>query len=333
MGNVFSKSKTDPNDYEKILSELDASVQKAEFRLSEIKIRQRRTGVLWIIYSTLIWAVYSVYSFLTLEPDDDYQEILTTVAPILLIPFGIYYIRQGAAWYYTRKQKNEEVGLVALRAQQKLKVEELKKKTSYYTTKSLLERYDLAKKKDGEGNTDQLRQRKPASMPGTARQMPPHHAPGQPQLVQPPNSSIVTSPTASAPISSIPRSINQPARSAMPPQRQWYDKLVDALVGEDGPETKYALICSHCFAHNGLVLPQEIERIQYTCPVCKKFNRARQSFANPVKLPLSASPEPSPSLQHENSPQKEEEDKKEDSSARDEPLETVSAPVDPSISM
>jgi hypothetical protein len=32
--------------------------------------------------------------------------------------------------------------VASLRAQQKLKVEELKKKTAYYTTKSLLERYD-----------------------------------------------------------------------------------------------------------------------------------------------------------------------------------------------
>lgn len=41
----------------------------------------------------------------------------------------------------------------------------------------------------------------------------------------------------------------------------WYDKMVDALVGDVGPETKYALICRHCNAHNGLVLPQEIETI------------------------------------------------------------------------
>lgn len=56
------------------------------------------------------------------------------------------------------------------------------------------------------------------------------------------------------PIMSAPRTITK--------ERQWYDKLVDALVGEEGPETKYALICQHCFAHNGLVLPQEIAHIR-----------------------------------------------------------------------
>lgn len=61
----------------------------------------------------------------------------------------------------------------------------------------------------------------------------------------------------------------QPRQPQMPPPQQqqpqvrhWYDKLVDALIGEEGPETKYALICRHCFAHNGLVLPQEIEHIR-----------------------------------------------------------------------
>jgi hypothetical protein len=44
--------------------------------------------------------------------------------------------------------------------------------------------------------------------------------------------------------------------------QQWYDKLVDALVGDVGPETKYALICTHCYAHNGLVLPQEVDNIR-----------------------------------------------------------------------
>lgn len=46
-----------------------------------------------------------------------------------------------------------------------------------------------------------------------------------------------------------------------PQKSHWYDKLAEALVGDVGPETKYALICSKCFTHNGLVLPQEIDNI------------------------------------------------------------------------
>ncbi|KAG2226123.1 hypothetical protein INT45_011740, partial [Circinella minor] len=336
-------SKSDPNDYEQILSELDEKIQKAEVRLSEIKIRERRTGVLWIIYGTIAWAAFLLYSFIALHGggDIDWDTSVMTLLPVLVIPLGIYYTRRLLKWFYTRKQTNEEANLGALRAQQKLKVEELKKKTSYYTTKSLLERYDLAaaqKKKQQE----QAQRNGQAAM-ATARQQP---SPGQQQQLRQRNGgwliivfyfcinvihgqikkgkmkggfflidmlSIIgpgpaplqqgqgmTHPQQQqhqqqgGPIPNhgpggltVPRPLMpQPPQ---PRERQWYDKLVDALVGEEGPETKYALICRHCFMHNGLVLPQEIDYIQYTCPNCKQFNPARKIAVRP---PSPAPPSP-----------------------------------------
>lgn len=55
---------------------------------------------------------------------------------------SIYYVRKGLKWIYAKRLSRIETGLVSLRKKQKLKVEELKKKTAYYSTKSLLERYD-----------------------------------------------------------------------------------------------------------------------------------------------------------------------------------------------
>jgi hypothetical protein len=93
-----------------------------------------------------------------------------------MYPYSIYYFRKALVWFYARKQTSEETNLTSLRAQQKLKVEELKKKTSYYTTQSLLERYDseaVARKKrqqqeqqqqqqlQQQSQNQQLRQRKP----------------------------------------------------------------------------------------------------------------------------------------------------------------------------
>lgn len=41
-------------------------------------------------------------------------------------------------------------------------------------------------------------------------------------------------------------------------ERTWIDRVLDAIVGEnDGPQSKFALICASCFTHNGLVLPSE----------------------------------------------------------------------------
>ena len=72
------------------MSELDESIQKAEVRLSEIKIRERRTGLLWIMYGTIAWAAFLLYSFITLhgEGDYDWDTLFVTVVPVILIPLA-----------------------------------------------------------------------------------------------------------------------------------------------------------------------------------------------------------------------------------------------------
>lgn len=45
-------------------------------------------------------------------------------------------------YYYRRKLSGQETHVEHLRKKQKLKVEELKKRTGYYVTKGLIERYD-----------------------------------------------------------------------------------------------------------------------------------------------------------------------------------------------
>ncbi|KAI9145466.1 hypothetical protein BKA69DRAFT_1047817 [Paraphysoderma sedebokerense] len=53
--------------------------------------------------------------------------------------------------------------------------------------------------------------------------------------------------------------ISLPSPSNVP--QGWFDKLIDKLLGDDGSEEnqKYALICSQCHRHNGLVRPDDIE--------------------------------------------------------------------------
>ncbi|CAO3674294.1 unnamed protein product [Rhizopus stolonifer] len=185
--------------------------------------------------------------------------------PVVLLPAGIYYVRKGLIYYFDQKQKKEESSLSLFRKEQKEKIEELKKKTSYYTTQSLIERYDDAKKKAMDPKSEKandIRQRKPVvSAPNHAPNNAPNNAMPQTMRHVP-----VNAPKYPTPI------MPQQPKS----QPQWYDRLVDALVGDAGPETKYALICTHCFAHNGLVLKEEYDVIQYMCPICKQFNPSRK---------------------------------------------------------
>ena len=142
------------------------------------------------------------------------------------------------------------------------KVEEVKKKTNYYSTRDLIQRYD-------------------ETLPTTPLQ--PRLQPGQslpvtPQQQQPfPNNNPSTNgkalnPALQAQLSrasiSLSRlyQINSPSffstaispLFAQPQRRQWYDRLADSILGDDdpnisSPSSRYALICEKCFAHNGLV--------------------------------------------------------------------------------
>ncbi|KAJ2896981.1 hypothetical protein IWW38_001858, partial [Coemansia aciculifera] len=67
--------------------------------------------------------------------------------------------------------------------------------------------------------------------------------------------------------------------------------LVNQLVGDSsGVDEKYALICRHCYAHNGLVFVDEINDIQYNCPKCGKFNPSNRALRAASAAPLDDAP-------------------------------------------
>ncbi len=52
-------------------------------------------------------------------------------------------------------------------------------------------------------------------------------------------------------------------------------QMVEYLVG-DGPNNRYALICSKCKSHNGMALRDEFEYLTFRCAYCYDFNEARK---------------------------------------------------------
>ncbi|KAI8138757.1 hypothetical protein BJV82DRAFT_629600 [Fennellomyces sp. T-0311] len=266
MGAVFSKSKAPASDdYERILSDLDERIQKAEIKLSEEKLRERRWAVMWVIYSLILWVIYSLYCFLALRNPErhDFESIVLLTAPVLAVPVGIYYIRQLLKRFFAWSQNRAESQLQTLRAEQKLKLDELKKNTAYYSTQSLIDRYDETQRK-------------------TQKRPPPQPKKSQPQ------------PPAPAPQANM-QQLKSPPIIAPPRQPQWYDRVVDAIVGDAGPDTKFALICNFCFTHNGLVMPEEVDTIQYRCRSCQKLNSSRKSRQLHPDGPV-VPPSPAPSV-------------------------------------
>jgi len=174
--------------------------------------------------------------------------------------------------------ESKEKTLKTLLQQQRTKIEDIKKKTNYYTTRNLLERYDESPSLVNRGvpapsDPNSALHRLPGGPPTTPqRQAQPSNMNTQTpssKETQPALSSTLKNHLAGTTISccflrfillcidTFPFRKGTP-QPIQPLRKQWYDKLADALLGDDeSPVTaaasRYALICERCFNHNGLV--------------------------------------------------------------------------------
>ncbi|KAL1755796.1 hypothetical protein FB107DRAFT_248645 [Schizophyllum commune] len=267
---------TKEEDYETILSNLANDIQKRQVKLSEIRLRERRTTLLVTMWTLAGWAAYVSAWYMALlpsfsgrGPNSKWERGLESV-PVLLGPLLILLIRRIMIWRYETKEAKEEKQLQALLKQQRAKIEEVKKKTNYYSTRDLIQKYD---------ESNQTPQGTPArgappSLPQTPQRRPGPLGPSPGMTPIGPNG---------APPSPALRSqlAMPPPMHTGPPKKMWYDKLADAILGEDGDPTgaasRYALICEKCFAHNGLVKESMFDEAQYLCPRCGHFNASRRA--------------------------------------------------------
>ncbi|KAI8811413.1 hypothetical protein BJ742DRAFT_797634 [Cladochytrium replicatum] len=299
MVSLFSWLKRDENeDYEKVLGKLDDDVSRAELRLSEVKIRERRAQTLWLTYTGAVyvfWLIF-VYAYWTPSLRDPLDVWIIKIGSIALSPMIIFGTRRLITTWYVNKRKTEEAQLENLRAKQKLKIEELKKKTAYYVTKGLIERYETPSRpglgdKNGTPRSSsriglpgtELRQRPQANTPTLAiNDTPIQPAQNGANFTPGPNTPVPgrVMPPSSLSIQTADHGIGQ---SHMTPTtttatRNWYDRVMDAIIGDiaDGDANKFALICAQCFTHNGLLPPEEYATAKYRCKNCGFLNDKSQ---------------------------------------------------------
>ncbi|EPT02175.1 hypothetical protein FOMPIDRAFT_1160688 [Fomitopsis schrenkii] len=278
----FAKSK--PEDYEQVLALLANDIAKRQQSLSEIRLRERRSTLLFSVYALALWGLWVSLWYADYLPN--VSTLLPGVAghargsrwertaksvPVFVGPIVILFMRRIVQIWYAKAGDAEEKALIALRKQQREKVEEIKNKTNYYSTRNLIERYD-----DGPR----------PSTPATPQRPVAPRQPPQPQTPAHPVQHHIP-PQTPAPAHMSPSLQQQlspsPLRPMPPPRKQWFDKLADAILGDDGDGTvgaaasRYALICQKCFAHNGLVKESMWEDAQYVCPKCGHFNPSARS--------------------------------------------------------
>ncbi|KAI0063818.1 hypothetical protein BV25DRAFT_1906903 [Artomyces pyxidatus] len=246
--------KSEPEDYEQILSSLALDIQKRQTRLSEIRLRERRATLVVTLYALAAWGAYGSLWYTGLLPNISGRPTNTQLEkavkgfPAVIGPILILFTRRIVQLWYARIGDAEEKSLKKLYNEQRSKVEEIKKKTNYYSTRSLLERYE-----DGAKPESPARRAIPQPPPG------PQQLPITPQRKGPVPPTLQPTAQGTPVPPGLQSQLSPPPQQPLPtPRKQWFDKLADALLGDDEPAvnaaaSRYALICQKCFAHNGLV--------------------------------------------------------------------------------
>ncbi|OLL24967.1 Protein lunapark [Neolecta irregularis DAH-3] len=312
----FRSDPTSPDSYEKALSETSRRIQQAQRNMSLAVQRSRRVLALWTVYSLLAYSLF--LAIFILRRDRGIQGWATAV----LGPPLIYGTRRMMRWYYTRRigsiggcdkggnADKTETKVEHLKSQQREKVEELKRKTRFYSTQSLLERY-AAEGSNANSSLNpsvNLLLNPSANTSNTPNTNSPVNSNTSSSLNQNPNTPLnsytdtvpVSTPTKRIilrrrasqpqPLSSsawpLPRMHDtppEPLQAQSPVASTWYDRVLDILVGvdESAPSQRHALICISCRSHNGLApFSQPPETVAYSCPHCGSWNGPREETAN-----------------------------------------------------
>jgi hypothetical protein len=244
-------------DYESVLSDLSDKLHNTKLDLSNLVQRERSFMFSLIIYSISAYVLVVTVCIFWPDRHSTWQLSLLTTAPIVLGPVLIFLLRNLSLKLFERSRQNLIAKMQELTLLQQSKLEELKRKTDYYITKGLIERYDTPVK-----NSVTQKPKQP---------LPPNELNG-PSLL--PNTPLVA---RGAGVShaktndqtpqtlqreAVPKNPFEPPAAPREPvhvgPKSFTDRLLDAVIGEPDPSHhKYALICENCFTHNGLVLPHE----------------------------------------------------------------------------
>ncbi|GAA6022568.1 hypothetical protein JCM10207_006588 [Rhodosporidiobolus poonsookiae] len=317
MGSWLSRPR-EP-DYDTVLSRLQEQISARQAKLQQIRLRERRANALFITYGFGLWVLYSVlwwFKVIGANFGPLHMKALFA-APVILLPVVIIFARRFIRWFYHRKQDKEEKTLKVLVKEKQDKVEEIKKKTGYYTTRDLLEKYDeqLRKSAGASASNPATPAKQGTPKPTSKAAIPFPSAPGTPArpasalgFSTPPQQPRFPPPGGpQPPFSPAAGAVAFPPQPPATPQpRTFMDKFADALLGvspEESSPSKYALICGKCYSHNGLVPPAEFDFVQYQCPRCGFFNPRRrapsqqgeQSFHRRVQSEFIPSPLARPS--------------------------------------
>lgn len=217
---------------------------------------------------------------------------------------SIYLTRTSLTTYYDYRISSTDAYIKSLTKERDETIERLKEATKYNSTQQLLEKYGSSPKPKQAASSPNSRPKsegpqKPTQAPGPRTNMAPpptaniqRQQPSTPQRPDPRSPQAAPSPPPQSPspheapgAEFAPNAFSAPeltrqytaSTAATFTQSHWYDRILDALLGEDEtqPKNRLALICSECRLVNGQAPPgaRSLEDVgRWRCGGCHAWN-------------------------------------------------------------
>lgn len=236
---LFKSKAFDPTQFENDLKKITFKITTNEKKLRKLKSQKQYYQRIIPLYLTSGYVVY--FSFLY-KMDKIFEGL--NILYLILIPIISGLIYYAFLTLYNYMINNKESYIELLKEQHNEKLTSLKEKTNFDKTKDLLARFS-----DGE-DLKQLEEEANEVQKKKAEYW---------KLIQ----------------SGDKNKIIEDLKHQSNHNTGFYDTLMNSLLGENelSPDKRYALICSNCFAHNGLASPGKMAKdVKYICPKCGFLN-------------------------------------------------------------
>ncbi|XP_053665061.1 endoplasmic reticulum junction formation protein lunapark-B [Anopheles marshallii] len=316
MGVIISRFRKEKTTFQK-LEELEEKIKDFEAYTISTQERRKRFVGRFLVTSIVLYVLGSLIFYFIFFPPTWNERIVHSV-PLLICPILIFVLKRVLAWHYERKLRLNANKLKDLRADKKKILENVMEKETYKVAVEILDKFGEKSHRiqTQAFNASLTPLRAPKLMPVGQQPAPRMQSPNVPQRQISPPSMTVRSATPMTPQMRPGGPIHTPqtAPSLMvraPPhlpqspmygtrnnaifrrtpfpiinqnQKGVLEKMVDYLVG-DGPTNRFAMICSECCMHNGMVLKEEYEYTAFRCAFCNALNPAKKQRPVAPRLP------------------------------------------------
>lgn len=300
------KGDTSAASFEKTLSTLATKISKTAAKNDSLRQSSRRVRLMWSLYAGFAY-ILTVLILVLVTGWGSWGTVEYSV--VAGAPLLIYSIRRSLTAYYDYRISNTQLYLESLYKERDTTIQRLKEATKYDSTQQLLEKYGSQPKTPKPSSPSANRRKSQGPQKAGGEQQTRTNIPPPPTANIPRNQGPQPSTPQRAPSTSSPRPASPPQRlielpseplpgaefapNAFAPsdqprqysatsaatytQHNWYDRILDVLLGEDEtqPKNRLALICDSCGLVNGQAPPgtRSLEDVgRWRCGGCGAWN-------------------------------------------------------------